>query len=387
MEHATGPRRISLSARRIVITVAALAIVALAAAPASAAPQLIEGSVSGPAGAAAAATSEAGATVFLNPSTSARRGSFRAVGYARVRDGSFRVTTPPSPLLRRVAARQNGWVNLLLLVRSPAGRTVLPFTRKLEDGDWVARPGSDSRSPSLQLEPWAPGGALQAEASQRADCEWVRSRRYYRYTRVGQLHQWDGFRSTYRYATGSQADSTIGGAVSYGYKGFEARGESTVTKSSVSEKGSIFRPNTSRFSRYVQTRFSYSYLYLKGRDCNRGPDDITRVLGATRHVGGSYYKPYNDAAEVLDGSCHTIRGPQRLLVAPKSTEYTLGGEAKTVQRGVTLLGVTLWSQSGWSRYARSSWRNAGTVTRAICSVTGEPNTAPVTYVGGIVRGG
>ena len=375
-------------ARRLAITVLTLGILALGAAPASAAPELIEGSVSGPAAAAAAGGGTASATVFLDQTESARRGTLKSVGSARVSGGSFRATLAPSPLLRRVAARQNGWVNLVLLVQSPAGRAVLPFTRKLEDGRWVARAGSDSSSPALALHPWAAGRAYEVRASQeRADCDWVRSRNHYRYTRVGQLHQWDGFRSAFTYASGSQADSVIGAAVAYGRKGFEARGERTITRSTVSERGSIFRPNESRFSRYVQTRFAYYYWYLKGADCNRGPNDLTKVLRASYHQGGSYYKPYDDAAPVLDGSCHQARGQHRLLVAPKSTEYTEGGEAKTVARAVTIFGVTLGSQSGWSTHVRSQWKNAGTVPRAICSVYGDPNTAPVTYVGGIVRGG
>jgi hypothetical protein len=47
--------------------------------------------------------------------------------------------------------------------------------------------------------------------------------------------------------------------------------------------------------------------------------------------------------------------------------------------------VTLSSQSGWSTHVKTEWENVGTVPRAICSVNGEPNTAPVTYVGGVIR--
>ena len=108
-----------------------------------------------------------------------------------------------------------------------------------------------------------PGAARNGTAStkalasqERSDCEWRRSKNYYRYTRVGQLHQWGGFRSTFYYASGSQADSEIGAAVAYGRAGFEARGETSVTKTTVGERGSIIRPpGPGAFSRYVQTRF------------------------------------------------------------------------------------------------------------------------------------
>jgi hypothetical protein len=245
-----------------------------------------------------------------------------------------------------------------------------------------------SRAPRLELHPWTRGTAgvwAQAAQVQRADCDWKRSRNYYRYTRVGQLHQWDGFRSTFHYASGSRAESTIGGAVAHGRGGFEVSGSSSVTKTNVGERGSIIRPNTGRFSRYVQTRFAYYYYYLVGKDCNRGPDDLTKVLRTSHHVGGSYYKRHDDAAPVLDGHCHEARGKHRLIVAPKSTEWVVSGKAQEVRRAINIFGVSLGSQSGWSTHVKSEWTNVGTVPRAICSVYGEPNTAPVTYVGGIVR--
>jgi hypothetical protein len=374
-----------LTTRRLVSPALALGLLAAGAVPASAAPQLIEGSVSPPPGAFASSAVTGGATVFLDETATHKRGSFRSVGFAAVRNGDFRVTTPVSPLLRRAAARNNGSVNLLLLVKTEAGKAVLPFTRKLSNGRWLAR---SSVSPRLLLHQWGRGETnTQALASQeRSDCEWKRSKNYYRYTRVGQLHQWGGFHSTFYYATGSQADSEIGGAVSYGRGGFTASGESSVTKTRVGERGSIIRPpGPGAFSRYVQTRFAYYYYYLVGADCNRGPEDLTRVLRTSHHVGGSYYKKYDDAASVLDGNCHKADSAHKLIVAPKSTEWVVSGEAQSVRRAISIFGVTLGSQSGWSKHVKSEWENVGTVPRAICSVYGEPNTAPITYVGGVIR--
>jgi hypothetical protein len=374
-----------LKTRILVLSLCSIATLALGATPALGAPQLIKGTVSNPPGVFAAALPTGSATVFLDESATRKRGSFRSVGYASVRAGAFRLTASPTPLLRRTAARNGGWVNLLLLVRTPTGKAVLPFTRKLVDGRWS---GGGSPSARLALHPWTPGktGVL-ADAAQheRAECDWKRSRNYYRYTRVGQLHQWDGFRSVFHYASGSQAESSIGGAVAHGRGSFVASGASSVTKTNVGERGSIIRPNTGRFSRYVQTRFAYYYYYLVGKDCNRGPGDLTRVLRTSHHVGGSYYKGFDDAASVLDGHCHKATGKHRLIVAPKSTEWVVSGTAKKVDRAISIFGVTLWSQSGWSTHVKSEWTNVGTVPRAICSVYGEPNTAPVTYVGGIVR--
>ena len=371
--------------RRLAPLFLVLGLFAVGAAPASAAPRLIEGSVAPPPGAFASSAVTGTATVFLDGSAFRKRGTFRTVGFATVRNGDFEVDTPVTPLLRRAAARNAGSVNLLLLVKTEAGKSVLPFTRKLSNGRWLAR---SSVSPRLPLHPWGKGTAsTQALASQeRSDCEWVRSRNYYRYTRVGQLHQWGGFRSTFYYASGSQADSEIGGAVAYGRAGFEVRGETSVTKTSVGERGSIIRPpGPGAFSRYVQTRFAYYYLYLKGDDCNRGPGDLTRVLRTSHHVGGSYYKKYDDAASVLDGNCHKADSAHRLIVAPKSTEWVVSGTAQRVRRAISIFGVTLSSQSGWSTHVKTEWENVGTVPRAICSVYGEPNTAPVTYVGGVIR--
>lgn len=371
--------------RRLVLPAVALALLATGAAPASAAPQLIEGSVAPPPGAFASSAVTGTATVFLDESAFRKRGTFKTVGFAHVRNGEFDITTRPTPVLRRAAARNNGSVNLLLLVKTEAGKSVLPFTRKLAGGRWVAR---SSLSPRLPLHPWGKGTtSTQALASQeRSDCEWVRSKYYRRYTRVGQLHQWGGFRSTFYYASGSQADSEIGAAVAYGRGGFEVSGETSVTRTTVGEKGSIIRPpGPGAFSRYVQTRFAYYYLYLRGDDCNRGPGDLTRVLRTSHHVGGSYYKKYDDAASVLDGNCHKADSDHQLIVAPKSTEWAASGTAATVRRAISIFGVTLGSQSGWSRHVKSQWENVGTVPRAICSVYGEPNTAPITYVGGVIR--
>jgi hypothetical protein len=371
--------------RRLALPALTLGLVVAAAAPASAAPKLIEGSVAPPPGAFASSAVTGSATVFLDETAYRKRGRFKTVGFAAVRNGSFDITTKPTRLLRRAAARNHGSVNLLLMVKTEAGKSVLPFTRKLSNGRWVAR---SSVSPRLPLHPWGRGTtSTEALASQeRSDCEWKRSKNYYRYTRVGQLHQWGGFRSTFTYATGSQADSEIGGAVSYGRGGFTASGESSVTRTKVGEKGSIIRPpGAGAFSRYVQTRFAYYYYYLVGDDCNRGPKDLTRVLRTSHHVGGSYYKKYDDAASVLDGNCHKADSDHRLIVAPKSTEWATSGEAQTVRRAISIFGVTLGSQSGWSKHVTTQWENVGTVPRAICSVYGEPNTAPITYVGGVVR--
>lgn len=371
--------------RRLVSPAIALGLLVAGAAPASAAPQLIEGSVAPPPGAVSSSAVTGTATVFLDESAFQKRGRFKAVGFASVRNGDFNVATRPTPLLRRAAARNHGSVNLLLLVKTEAGKSVLPFTRKLSNGRWVAQ---SSVSPRLPLHPWDRGTVSQeALASQeRSDCEWVRSKNYRRYTRVGQLHQWGGFRSTFYYGSGSQADSEIGAAVAYGRGGFEVRGETSVTRTTVGEKGSIIRPpEPGAFSRYVWTRFAYYYLYLRGDDCNRGPGDLTRVLRTSHHVGGSYYKDYDDAARVLDGNCHTADSDHKLIVAPKSTEWASSGTGVLIRRGVSIFGVSLSSQSGWSTHVKSEWENVGTVPRAICSVYGEPNTAPITYVGGVVR--
>jgi hypothetical protein len=374
-----------LKTRILLLSLCSIAILALGATPALGSPQLIKGTVSNPPGVFAATLPTGDATVFLDESATSKRGSFRLVGYASVRAGTFRLTASPTPLLRRAATRNGGWVNLLLLVRTPTGKAVLPFTRKLVDGRWS---GGGSPSARLALHPWTPGTAgVQAQAAQqRAECDWKRSGTYRRYTRVGQLHQWDGFRSVFHYASGSRAETTIGAAVAHGRGGFEVSGATSVTKTNVGERGSIIRPNESRFSRYVQTRFAYYYYYLVGKDCNRGEGDVTKVLRTSHHVGGSYYKRYDDAASVLDGHCHTARGKHRLIVAPKSTEWVVSGEAKTIGAAIKILGVTLSSQSGWSTHVKTEWTNTGTVPRAICSVYGEPNTAPVTYVGGRIRG-
>jgi hypothetical protein len=371
--------------RRLVLPALVLGLLAAGAAPAFAAPQLIEGSVAPPPGAFASSAVTGTATVFLDESAYRKRGTFKTVGLASVRDGDFNVTAQPTALLRRAAARNNGSVNLLLLVKTEAGMAVLPFTRKLSTDRWVAR---SSVSPRLPLHPWGRGtGSTKALASQeRSDCEWKRSKNYPRYTRVGQLHQWGGFRSTFYYASGSQADSEIGAAVSYGRGGFQVSGETSVTRTSVGEKGSIIRPpEPGAFSRYVWTRFAYYYLYLVGDDCNRGPGQLTRVLRTSHHIGGSYYKKYDDAASVLDGNCHKADSDHRLIIAPKSTEWASSGTAATVRRAISIFGVTLGSQSGWSTHVKTEWENVGTKPRAICSVYGEPNTAPITYVGGVVR--
>jgi hypothetical protein len=355
--------------RRLALPALALGLVAAGAAPASAAPQLIEGSVAPPPGAFASSAVTGTATVFLDDSAYRKRGTFKTVGVAAVRKGEFDITTRPTRLVRRAAERNHGSVNLLLLVKTEAGKSVLPFTRRLVKGRWVAR---SSISPKLPLHPWGRGtGSTKALASQeRSDCEWVRSKNYRRYTRVGQLHQWGGFRSTFYYGSGSQADPEIGAAVAYGRGGFELRSETSVTRTTVGEKGSIIRPpEAGAFSRYVWTRFAFYYLYPRGDDCNRGPRDLTRVLRTSHHVGGSYYKDHDDAARVLDGNCHKADSDQKLIVAPKSTEWASSGTGVMIRRAISIFGVSLTSQSGWSTHVKSEWENVGTVPRAICSVT------------------
>jgi hypothetical protein len=354
------------------------------AATALAAPTLISGRVVAPAGVSAASASGGTATVFLDSSDSgAMSGSFHRVGAARLRGGRFRVPATTDPAVARVAKGSEGWANFLLMVRTPAGESLYPFSRRLGDARGVSISGS-AGSARVELFPYLAGGRptdASLSSSSRADCDWKRSRTYYRYTRVGQLHQWNGFSSSFGYATGGSADSNIGGAIERG--GTWSFGATVhVTQTKDQEKGEIFHPNRRRFSRYLMTRFTYYYYYLKGKDCTQR----MKVLRPGWHVGGSYYKRYNDAAEVLDGHCNSARGQQKLIIAARSTEYTSGGEASSISRGVSLLGVTLGSQSGWSKHVKSTWRNITNQHRAICSVEGDPNTAPITYVGGVIRG-
>ncbi len=375
--------------RRLVPPALALGILAAAVPSASAAPELIEGSVAPPLGAfgaLAAPPVTGGATVFLDNADQRKRGPLRSVGFATVRNGNFRVTTPVTPLLRRAAARNGGAVNLLLFVRTAKGRALLPFYRNLAGDRWQAEASS---SPRLVLHPWSKGvtetRAVASQAWDPAVCDYKHLGTYRRYTRVGQLHQWGGFSSTFTYASGSQADSTIGTAVAYGTGRLQASGEITVTNSTVGEKGSIIKPpKRGAFSRYVQTRFEYQDWGLVGKDCNPIKSQKSRWVRATRHIGGSYYKKYDDAARVLDGRCDKVDSAHRMSVAPQSTEYVSAGTARSVGAAVSILGVTLGSQSGWSTNVISEWKNTGTVPRAICSVYGDPNTAPVTYVGGVI---
>ena len=88
---------------------------------------------------------------------------------------------------------------------------------------------------------------------------------------------------------------------------------------------------------------------------------------------------------MLDGNCHKADSDHKLIVAPKSTEWASSGTGVMIRRGISIFGVSLTSQSGWSTHVKSEWENVGTVPRAICSVYGEPNTAPITYVGGAVE--
>jgi hypothetical protein len=123
---------------------------------------------------------------------------------------------------------------------------------------------------------------------------------YYRYTRVGQPTS--GAASVRPSITRAIAGRfEIGAAVAYG----APSGERDLGHERPSASAARSSGRGSAFSRYVQTRFAYYYLYLHGTDCNRGAGDLTRVLRTSHHVGGSYYKKYDDAASVLDGSCHT----------------------------------------------------------------------------------
>lgn len=360
---------------------AALLILTLALSDiASAAPSqpLISGRVVAPAGASAASAASGTAWVFLDTTDAgAKRGTLRSIALGRVRGGSFRIAAPRSRQLARVAKRSEGWVTFLLMVRTPAGESLYPFSRRLGGGR-EASASALGRPDNVELFPYDSGAARQAAAPHRADCQWVRSRNYYRYTRVGQLHQWNGFRSSFEYATGGHADSNIGAAIERGGN-WKVGASVHVEKTKDTEKGEVFHPNRRRFSRYLQTRFTYYYYYLKGKDCTRR----MKVLRPGYHVGGSYYKNYNDAAEVLDGHCGGVQGQYKLSVAARSAEYTSGGKAATVSRGVHLLGVTLGSQSGWSKHVRTTWQNITNRHRAICSIEGDPNTASVTYVGGL----
>ena len=371
--------------RRLAPPAIALCLLAAGAAPAYAAPELIEGSVAPPPGAFASSAVTGTATVFLDESAFRKRGTFRTVGFATVRNGDFKVTTPATPMLRRVAARNAGNVNLLLLVKTAAGKAVLPFTRKLSAGRWLAR---SSTSPRLPLHPWGNGTtSTRALASQeRSDCEWRRSKNYYRYTRVGQLHQWGGFRSTFYYASGSQADSEIGAAVAYGRAGFEARGETSVTKTTVSERGSIIRPpGPGAFSRYVQTRFAYYYLYLHGNDCNRGPGDLTRVLRTQPPRGRVVLQEVRRRRQ--RARRQLPHGGQRPQAHHRPQEHRMGfqrhGEERLARHQHLRHHAGQPERLVDAREDRMGERRHGAT--AICSVFGEPNTAPVTYVGGVIR--
>jgi hypothetical protein len=349
--------------------------------------ELVHGTVEAPAGTEASSTVSGTANVFLDttdrggpgPTT----GHMRALAVGAIRDGRFRLFAEPSGTIRRAARENGGYANFLLMARTTAGESIFAFTRKLgASGAWA----SSTKPARVPLLAYAVGEArpsATAFASQDfepADCDWKASKPRYRYTRVGQLHQWSGFRSTFYYATADQADTDFSLAIARGDGNFQAGGWYHVSKTK--SHGSIMPAPKGRFSRYMQTRFSYVKIYHKGKDC---PARKVTVIRARRHEGGSYYKPFDDAASGPDGRCDKMDSAHRLNVVGGGTEWTEGGEAQKVGIAVRVFGAGIGTQSGWSKNVRSEWRNAGTAMRAICSLYDTPNYAPVTYVGGIVR--
>jgi hypothetical protein len=348
--------------------------------------ELVHGTVKAPKGAEASSTVSGTVNVFLDttdrggpgPTT----GHMRSLAVGTIRGGRFRLSAEPSRAILRAARENAGYANFLLMARTTAGESIFAFSRKIGASRAWASSTKAARVPLLgyaigEAQPSA--AAFASQAPHRADCEWVTSKTYYRYTRVGELHQWDGFRSTFYYATGSQADTDFSLAIARGTADFHSAGNYHISKTK--SHGSEMPAAQGRFARYMQTRFSYYKLYLQGKDCTRQ----IKVIRARRHEGGSYYKPHDDAARVLDGSCNKVDSAHRLNVVGHGTEWTEGGEARTIGRAVSVLGAGISTQSGWSKNVKSSWTNAGSAMRAICSVYDTPNFAPVTYVGGIVR--
>ena len=77
-----------------------------------------------------------------------------------------------------------------------------------------------------------------------------------------------------------------------------------------------------------------------------------------------------EARDVLQGNTLTIRAKCVLNAAGPWAEQLLCDRP---------------ARAAGPKHVKTEWENVGTAPRAICSVYGEPNTAPVTYVGGVIR--
>jgi hypothetical protein len=300
-------------------------------------------------------------------------------------DGQWVARGALNPAARRAISQGDGQVNLLILARTAAGDVLLPAPRQL-GGEAVASAASGP-SPDTNIDVSVPAEAAQAApapaasaaSTSRADCEWVATPSRIRNTRIGELHQSKLVSAKFEYAAEHHADTDFSGALSYssGHGPWTARGGYHVS----TRRGTTdtFSPPRGKFSRYLISRFSYRTLYLKGKDCGRKEYLVMPV----KFRGGSDWKGYNDAAEILDGACSRVSPEYNHPIAPGSSFSTAHAKAVDISVGVSIFGASLSTQSGYSNQVVGQWTTSKRAkkTQYVCGNGQDPVDAPVVYAG------
>ncbi len=317
-------------------------------------------------------------------------------------DGRYQLAVAPGdPAVAAALARNNGWVNVMIVAEAnglqttiETGRTtagslgaLAPSTKlssALPSGAaWVDRNGA-APSVDITLAPGRPGvstlTAAQAASAAAVQpnalappCTYTVTAAEQDPTVVGELHKWKDTTATFSY--GQTADSDIGVGVNATGNGWSLSGTVHIAQTYSATVGwGGWDPN-GIFGGQLRSQFRYELRHWRNAPGSTycGVDSIVPVSWAGGTSVGADVHQY-------DGHCDT---------SPHGQVYKGGGNldrsSKRAYRyygAVSAFGVGLDAQSGYSSFVHAHW-DFGTqkTNHWMCGNDGDTTVAPIVYAG------
>jgi hypothetical protein len=265
-------------------------------------------------------------------------------------DGRYQLRTNAGSL-RRLAAQNGGWLNLLVAGGSEATQGSVAITRRLAGGAWSG-PNGELAKDIVAAEPLTaaerPAARAFAASAAEPSTAVVRARSigtcwsdliatWSGYTIIGELHTWTDETATWTY--GRTADSDIGVGISYDGKAWKQTGSFHVGSTNAS---SVTKSAGSRYGRLLASKFQFKKYQLIGY-CPFLPNyEITPTRWLSGLVEGAYVRNY-------DGYCGSYYKAHATEFG-RNTSWTRDDKAyATFSAAVTAFGVvSLTARSGLS---------------------------------------
>jgi len=271
-------------------------------------------------------------------------------------DGTFELHATSLGAMRRAAAQNDGWLNLMVAGGSSERQGSVAVTRRLHDGAWTGPHGSLHVTVMADAPVTGPeqrvierfaasaGSRAAAGAAQALSlygCFPDREETWKGYTVIGEVHTWTDH--TARWSYGKTADSDIGVGISYDGSAWRQSGSFHIGTSSSS---TVTKKAGSRYGRLLLSRFEYRKLHWTGYCPFLPAYTIAPARWLSGLVEGRNVRQY-------DGYCGSYYAANAAEFGPNTQWSRDRSDYATFHGAVSAFGVvSLTAQSGLSTDVR-----------------------------------